>query len=335
MTALVVRSAHILATRSSLVLRGLRDISGGFQEDSLKSAEDRALELFEQSKFEEAISICIAGLDANPRDECLWLIKGMCFSKQEKYEELLHCMLPLLEIDGKNPRYWSHVAQVLHRLNKFEDELKHWRKVIEIEPQYEGEWKGIGNCLFALGRFQEAVEAFDSELKVNPSDAYCQSRREAAFAAISGQNDESQPTIRSEDLIPTLIVTLDHWWAEPSPKGQLAEITPRTRSFNFVCKIESISDREQLLSKQMTVVRREDDKVYWVADALFVDSDATPKNIQPNSEWIPVTLEVTLLRSTNEKSDSDCVREFVRAAQDTFGYDDTFGTVMQFVWDGG
>ena len=50
MTALVVRSAHNLATRSSLVIRGLRDISAGSQEDYPKSAEDRALELFHSIK---------------------------------------------------------------------------------------------------------------------------------------------------------------------------------------------------------------------------------------------------------------------------------------------
>jgi tetratricopeptide (TPR) repeat protein len=334
MMALVVRSAHSLATRSSLVMRGLRDISAGSQEGYPKSAEDRALELFDEGKFAEAIAICTAGLDANPKDECLWLIKGMCFSEQRKYDELLQCVMPLLEIDGNNPAYWSHVAHVLHRLDRFDEELTYWQKVIQIDPLYEGEWRGIGKCLFSLGRFQEAIEAFDSELKLNSSDDYCQSQKEAAIAAIARQNRES--TIRSEDLVPSLVVTLDHWWAEPSPKSHLVDITPRTRSFNFVCKIESISDREQLLGKQMTVLQRgkNADKVYWVADALFVDSDAMPKKIQPKSELIPVVLEVTWLCSTNDKSDADCVREFVSVTEETFGYDDTFETVLQFVWDG-
>src|SRR5216684_1936125 len=125
MTALVVRSAHNLATRSSLVMRGLQDISAGSQENYQKSAEVCALELFHESKFAEAIAICTAGLDANPKDECLWLIKGMCFSEQRKYDELLQCVMPLLEIDGNNPAYWSHVAHVLHRLGRFDEELKY------------------------------------------------------------------------------------------------------------------------------------------------------------------------------------------------------------------
>src|SRR6266536_2272931 len=142
MTALVVRSAHELATRSSLVVRGLRDIRSGFYESPVQSIEDRAMGLFNQSKFEEAIAICTSGLDANSMDECLWLIKGMCFSKQEKYDELLQCAIPLLEIDGKNPTYWYLAARVLHRLDKFEEELNHWRKLLQIDPHYEGARKG-------------------------------------------------------------------------------------------------------------------------------------------------------------------------------------------------
>jgi tetratricopeptide (TPR) repeat protein len=338
MTALVVRSAHDLATRSSLVIRGLRDISNGFQEDSFKSVDDRTLELFHQDKFEEAIAVCTAGLDANPKDECLWLIKGMCFSKQEKYDELLKCVVPLLEIDGKNPTYWYLAARVLHRLSKFEDELEHWRKLIEIDPQHKGAWRGIGDCLFNLGKYEEAVEAFDSELRLNPSDEYCQSRKATSLDAVSGHIGKILGTVESEEwkeLIPTLILTLDHWWSEPSPKTELSVMTPRTRSFNFACNMESISGREQLLGKQMSVFQRskESAKVYWVADALFVDSDATAKKIQPNSELIPVVLELSWF-CTPEKSDADCVLELLSVAEDTFGIDDTFGTVMQFIWDG-
>ena len=191
MTALVVRSDHDLATRSSLVLRGLRDISTGFQEDSGKLGEDRAQELLSQSKFEEAIAVCTAELDTNPKDERFWSIKGICFSKQEKYDEFLKCAVSLLEIDGKNPTYWYVAARVLHHLSKFEDELEHWRKLIEIDPQYKEARIGIGDCLFTLGRYQEAIQAFDSELDLNPSDDYCPSRRKAALAALSGQDAEA------------------------------------------------------------------------------------------------------------------------------------------------
>jgi len=327
MTALVVASAHNLANRSSLVIRGLRDISTGLQEDSFKSAEDCALELFEQNKFEEAIAICTSGLDANPKDEVLWLIKGMCFSKQTKYEELLNCVLPLLEIDGQNPRYWSHVAEVLHRLGRHEEELKYWREVIHIDPQYIGAWKRIGDCLFTLGRYEEAVQAFESELKIDSSDEYCRSRRQDAFAAISGQ--------WSSEVVPTLIVTLENWWTEPAPKGPLVEVTTRIRCFNFRCSIESVSGKEQLLGKHITLLQRQmgAKEAYWVADGLFVDFSEKPEKIVPHSEWSPVTVEISWLCST-DKSDEDCVRELLSSAYETFGYDDKFKTLLLFAWEG-
>lgn len=189
-TALAIRSAQELSIRSSLVSRGLREIANGFQEDYSKSVDDRALELFHQNKFEEAVSICTAALHANPKDECLWLIKGMCFSKQEKYDELLQCAIPLLEIDGQNPRHWYLAAQVLHRLQRFEEELKYWQKCVQIDPHHDGAWKGIGNCLFSLGKYEEAIDAFDSGLRQDPSDEHCRSQRDIALSELSGSQED-------------------------------------------------------------------------------------------------------------------------------------------------
>ncbi len=323
MTALVVRSAHDLATRSSLVLRGLRDISTGFQEDSFKSVDDHALEFFHQDKFEEAIGVCTAGLDANPKDECLWLIKGMCFSKQEKYDELLKCAVPLLEIDGKNPTYWYLAARVLHRLSKFEDELKYWRKLMQIDPQYGGAWKGIGDCLFTLRKYQEAVEAFDSALKVNPSDEYCQSRRDDAISAL----------LEGGEWTPTSILSLLGWYSESFDGRQLAPYT-ETRHLSLICQIRNISDHERLIGKQMSMYRRSKGtrEMKLFAEALILE-DATfrlPLRIAPHSEVDPISVELTWACPL-DKTDPDCVEELFDMTWETVARDDEYGTVIKFV----
>jgi tetratricopeptide (TPR) repeat protein len=330
-TTLVIRSAHELATRSSLVVRGLKDISSSFQENLPQSAEDRALELFNESKFAEAIFICTTGLDANPKDECLWLIKGMCLSKQEKYDELLQCLIPLLENDANNANYCALAAQVLRRLNRTEEELEYWQRVIEIDPDYEGAWRAVGDCLLEVGRSQDAVQAFDFELKLNPSDAYCQSRREIALAAKWKNENQVLSRLESTELKVSLMVAVEHWWTEPSPKTQLATVTPRSRSFCFVCSIENISDQEQLLGKELTVVRYspKTGERSWVADALILDSTTIPEKIGVDSEWSRVIIELTWLCSP-EMSEADCVQEFLSDEYETLGYDDRFGTVLLF-----
>jgi len=248
-TALVMRSAHELATRSSLVVRGLRDITNGFQEQSVKTPEEHAQQLFNQGRFEEAVSICNTGLKANPKDECLWLIKGMCFSRQEKYDELLRCAIPLTEIDPNNARYWFLAAQVAHRLNNPDEELNFWRRVLEIDPDFKRAWAAIGDCLLVLGNPEDAVQAFDSELKLNPSDDYCLSRRETVLAVMSKK--EHQP----KDRTTALMVSLLGWYSDAFDGRQLAKYT-ETRHLNLICQITNISKNECLLGKEISMSRR-------------------------------------------------------------------------------
>jgi tetratricopeptide (TPR) repeat protein len=326
-TALVIRSAHDLATRSSLVLRGLRDIENDFQDDPFKSTDDRALELFHQNKFEKAISICNTGLDANPKDECLWLIKGMCFSKQEKYDELLQCTLPLLEIDPTSTNYQSLAAKVLHRLHRPEEELKYWQRVLEIDPNHKGAWQAIGDCFFELEKYEESVHAFEAELKLNPSDEYSRSRRHNAFAANSGQ--------WLSELVPTIVVTLENWWTESFPKSELQGLFGDVKSFSFRCTVKSISEKEQVLGKQISLMQRLNGgkEAYWVGDGLFVDFGEQPAAIAPHSEWTAVTFEISWHCPT-EKSEEECVRELLTSADQTLGHDDKFNTVLSFAWEG-
>lgn len=327
MTALVIKSAHELGTRASLVVRGIRDITLGFQDEPVQSTDERAQELFDQGKFEEAISLCNAGLNTNPKDECLWLIKGMCFSKQEKYDELLHCAIPLTEIDPKNSRYWFLVAQVAHRLHKPEEELKYWQRVLDIEPDYNGAWAAIGDCFLALGNPQDAVHAFDSELKINPSDDYCLSRRETVLSVISKQ--EHQP----KDRMTALAVSLRGWYSDAFDGKQLAPYK-ETRHLNLICQITNISKNECLLGKEISMLRRSKGtgEMSLFADALILgggDGFKLPLRIAPYSEVDPVEVEVTWTCPL-DKTDPDCVEELFDSAWETIGRDHEFGTVMRF-----
>jgi tetratricopeptide (TPR) repeat protein len=185
-TTLVVRSAHQLATRSSLVLRGLRDITRGFSDDAVKSIPDLAMELYLQDKFAEAIAICNNALEANPKDESLWQIKGVCLVRQGKNDEGFKCLTEALAIDDQNQYCWVLAAKVLRRDSyRTEEELDCWRHVIKISPDFMGAWREIGNCLVHLGRCREAVEAFDRELTLNPSDKDCVQQRTAVLEELA------------------------------------------------------------------------------------------------------------------------------------------------------
>jgi tetratricopeptide (TPR) repeat protein len=330
-TALVSKSRDELSSRASLVARGLRDIVERLNADSLKAAQDNAMELLKQEKLDEAIAICTAALETDPEDESLLQIKGVCLAKQGNVEEGLDCFDRALKSNSGNPHCWLLKSRLLLRLNRTEERLECLRRVIGIESDFKGAWKEIGFCLLELGRYEEAAQAFDSDLKLNPLDAECRSRKDVALRELTRSQPNPSERIQAVDWNqPTLILTMGDWWTEPyyhSPP--YADM----KCFNFVCGVQNISDRAQHLGKEIAVFHRSKatGEMSKVADASLLESPPEfilPLQLAPKSSCNPLTLEL-LWPFSAEKPDDDCVREMFDHSYETLAYDEEFGTVIE------
>jgi len=325
-TSLVSRSTSELATRASLIGRGLRDISERLRDDSLEVAQDEAMQLLKQERLDEAIAICNAALATDPVDESFWQIKGVCLAKQGKVEEGLDCFDRALESNSGNPHCWFLKSRLLLRVNRTEEQLECLRRVIGIESDFNGAWREIGGCLFALGRFAEAAQAYDSELKLNPLDEECRSKKQIALITEELGIDWNRPT---------LLLDIGSWWREPINYPP----STGTRCFNFVCELkflpdsprnakrfyelEYLSDNPREAGKEITVYRRSrtTGEMREFGEALLLH----------DQEGGPLILE--LLRAFPEDmSDEDCIRELADDAYQMHAYDPAYGNVILFSW---
>ena len=322
-TTLAIRSAQEFSKRASLVSRGLREITGAPRVESADALLNQATELVRQGRFNEASDVCTSALEKYPQDEGLLVTRAVCLAKEGGYEEGLPFLKRALQINTANQYSWILAARFYNHLGNSEEELCCWNQVVAIDPDLKGAWRGRGDCLLKLQRYREAMEAFDSELNLNPSDAYCQSQREIAIAALSGGGEWT----------PTSILNLLGWYSEKFDGRQLAPYT-ETRLLNLMCQIRNISDRECLIGKQLSVYRRskETGKMQRFAEALILE-DATfklPLRIDPDSEVDPISVEVTWTCPL-DRTDPDCVEELFDVTWDTAARDDEFGTVIKFV----
>jgi len=330
-TALVSKSRDELASRASLVGRGLHDILERLRADSLKAAQDNAMELLKQEKLDEAIAICTAALEAGPQDESLWQIKGVCLAKQGNVEEGLDCFDRALKSNSGNPHFWLLKSRLLLRLNRNEERLECLRRVIGIESDFKGAWKEVGFCLLELGRYEEAAQAFDSELKLNPLDAECRSRKDIALTELTHSRRNPSERLQSVDWNhPTVVLTIRDWWTEPYYHSP-----PYTdmKCFNVICGAQNISDRAQRLGKEIAVFHRSKatGEMSKVANASLLESlpeFLLPLQLAPKSSCDPLTLEL-LWPFPAEKPDEECVREMFDDPYETLAYDEEFGAVIE------
>jgi tetratricopeptide (TPR) repeat protein len=323
-TALAIRSAQELSTRSSLVSRGLKEIVDGFQIESADFLLDKATALVHQERFYEACAVCTAALEMYPNDQCFLVTKAVCLAKQGQYEQGLPFLLRALEIDEQNQHSWVLAARFYNHLIDPEEELKCWNRVVAIDPDYKGAWRGMGECLLKFERYRDAIQAFDSELKLHPSDDYCHSQRDRAVAELLGdQCDWAAP----------LNLSLMGWYSEAFDGRQLAPYT-ETRYLNLISKIRNVSDHECLIGKQMSMYRRSKvtGEMTRFAEALILEDAmfTLPLRIAPHSEVDPISVEVTWACSL-DKTDPDCVDELFDLTWETVARDDELGTIIRFV----
>jgi hypothetical protein len=278
-----------------------------------------------QTKFAEAIDFCTAQLEIDPKDDALLQIKGVCLAKQGNVEEGLDCFDQAIAVNSENPHCWLLKSRLLKMLDLTDKRLECLRRVIQIEPNYEGAWREIGVCLLELGRQEEAIEAFDSGLRQDPSDGDCLSQKDIALAELARAQEGDVSEHGATSSSPTVIVTLGSWWTEPyyhSPAFSNMKL------FSFVCEVENVLDREQLLGKQLTVFQRSKGTgdVSNSAEATLLESHL-PLRLAPRSTIDPVTIEL-LWPFPAQQSDEDCIREIFNDSEEIIARDEEFGTLL-------
>ena len=289
------------------------------------------MELLKEGRIEEAIATCNAGLEVSPTDEILWQIKGVCLAKQGEYGEGLNCIDRALQSNAGNPHCWVLKCSLLRSLNRTEERLECWRRVIKIAPDFEGAWKEIGNCLFGLGRFQDAAQAYDSQLKLNPLDAECRSKKHIALLTEEMSIDWTQPT---------LLLDIGSWRREPI-SSWWGEQPPGVRCFNFVCELKHLSDSPTASAKVFHELRWQSDNPRDSARpiSLFLRSRATGELWELGQALLlddqkggPLILE--LLRAFPEdRLDEECIQEMADDVYQTLALNEFYeNEVILFSW---
>jgi hypothetical protein len=205
--------------------------------------------------------------------------------------------------------------------------------VIKIAPDFKGAWKEIGGCLFALGRFDEAAQAYDSELRLNPQDAECRSKKDIALITEEMEIDWSQPT---------LLLDVGSWWREPINSWWIENNypdSPGMRCFNFVCELKYLPDSPKRAKLFYDLRWQSDNPRNAARDiVLYLRSRATGELWELGKALLlddqkggPLILE--LLRAFPEnKSDEECIEEMADDAYQTLAYDWGNGNVILFSW---
>jgi tetratricopeptide (TPR) repeat protein len=206
-TALAAPASQILTIRTSLIKRGLDDISRGAQEDASFAAALRSFEFLKAGRLDDAFEISTAwqGVGGAGGNIC-WEISGICAAAARNYagaSKSIRRALGSISEDRVKPV--NELFRLMRRMiiaNKRLEKMKvidvssepfklasegQWAAQdllaeivtnmgLELNPnsspqEFSGWWGEVGHWLLGRGRYEDAIRAYEAQIRKDPSHA--------------------------------------------------------------------------------------------------------------------------------------------------------------------
>lgn len=101
---------------------------------------ERAQELFEQRKWQEALDELRAATDVNPYNASWYFNIGLTLDELGRFDDAIDAYTQALEIDGDDLQALHHLGLDLHQLGRFHEALQQFDKAQQIDPTFEASY---------------------------------------------------------------------------------------------------------------------------------------------------------------------------------------------------
>ena len=180
------------------------------QEKTVDDWYKKAMELYINGSYEEAIEAYDRAIELEPDNATLYIAKvpilnmlAIITNNQSKRNESLEAIDKALSIDSKNPRAWELKGSVLSQMKKYNESLEAHDKAIENIGSYEEDdrlneteflsyiWTSKSISLWQLMRYNESLEAVDKAVQIDPAGNYDAWAFKGELLAFLGRYNES------------------------------------------------------------------------------------------------------------------------------------------------
>ena len=121
---------------------------------------ERAQELFEQRKWQEALEELRAATSINPYNSGWYFNIGLTLDEMGRLDEAIEAYRQALSIDPHDLQALNHLGMDLHRVGKLDQALNIFQKLETIDPQFEPSYCNRILTFSELGDHERAEEMF-------------------------------------------------------------------------------------------------------------------------------------------------------------------------------
>lgn len=119
--------------------------------------------------------------------------RGNELYQQEKYEEALSAYNEALEEDGENPALHYNRGNALHRSEQYPSAVQAYANALDGEaPVGDRARYNMGNSLYRMGRLEESIEAYKAGLRIKPDDIDLKYNLEYVMRQLQQQEEQAR-----------------------------------------------------------------------------------------------------------------------------------------------
>ena len=142
------------------------------------------LSLRELQRNEEAMEQYKIAIQCNPSFSIAYFNLGSALLELKRYEEAIEQFTLALKYDPSYSPAYSNLGNVFYELKRFEDAIEQYKLAIHSNPHDPCAYYYIGNALYTLNRYEEAIEQFKLAIQYNPSFSTAYYNMGIAFLAL-------------------------------------------------------------------------------------------------------------------------------------------------------
>ena len=146
---------------------------------------ERADELFDQNRFEEAARCYEKVVTVQPHATTVWFKLGMALEHIGQYAFAAKAYKQVTERQAKDYLAWLKLGQVFERLRKYEAALTAYDEVLQLQPKNYWAWADRGQLLERLNQIEAALTAYDRAIELKPDFQLALDKRKRLLIALN------------------------------------------------------------------------------------------------------------------------------------------------------
>lgn len=162
---------------------------------SWASAEESAIQLLKDGRYEQAAEGFREALRMNPSDVGSAFNLGVALEKSEHYDEAIAAYRQAIAIQPTLADAYYNLGDLLTRLHRYDEAIVALKEAVRQAPTNANAYHDMALALKGLGRKEEAADAYTTAIKLNPNDAAAYNNIGNLFAE-AGRVDEAEEAYR-------------------------------------------------------------------------------------------------------------------------------------------